>query len=268
MPSLRPTARPASPLLPRRRTRKATALPVLPLAAACLLLLAALQLALWWWKYEDGLPSVRQAFPNLAALHPAAMEEGAAPRAPVEVEAPVLPQNLQFGDPNARVVVTIFNDPSCGECRKQVKRRLAGVPVEGVKLVYKFWPVDATRLTPGMLVQLARREGVAGDFWQRLQARDGDFDDTTLLSLLDASGLPLAKQGDLLAKDSGALMDVLKGDIHTAEANHLPPPPVILVNGMLLDGAILDPAQLPVYVRRMLAGKPPVDGGDFWLMRK
>lgn len=257
-------------MLPRRRPQRPSPLPVLPLAAACLLLLAAVQLALWWWKYDATaiLPALPNPFSNVAQLHPLGRQSEVETREPIHINTQVLPQNLQFGDAQARVVITIFNDPACGECRKQVKRWLTGVPVTGVKLVYKFWPRDPDRVTAGMLIQLANRNGVVGDFWQRLQTRDGDFDDVTLLSLLDASGLPLAKQRAYLAKDGALLTQGLEGDIATAKANHLPPPPVIVMDDLLMDGEILDPNQLATYVKRRLAGEAVTGTNDLWLMKR
>lgn len=185
------------------------------------------------------------------------------------LQAPPLPQNLQFGDAMAKVTVTIFTDPSCGACREQVRAWTAGLPVEGVRQVYKFWPQNPDRLTPGMLVELARRQAVVPNFWRSLQgAGNLDLDDPRMLDMLDRAGLPLAEQRAALVNEGESLMASLEPDIQLAKSANLPRGPVVMVDDYVLDGEVLSPDSLGVYVKRRLEGRQILERDNLWLMKK
>ena len=285
-----PTRRPANaPKLkgvisqPRPRPGKTSAFPLLPATAAAFLLLGAAQLAFWWW--ESRLPYgpqnsgdtprgiLREAAANpFVALHNTlAQRESAAVgqiREAQRLSALPLPQNLQFGDALARVTVTIFTDPSCGPCREKVRRLTANLPVQGVRQVYKFWPQDPTRLTPGMLLELARRQGAVTGFWRSIQGAGADnLDDARLLGMLESAGLPLAEQRAALEQDGVGLMTALEPDIATAKGAKLPPPPVLMVDDYVLDGEVLNSEGLSGYVKKRLEGRQIFEGHDLFLMR-
>jgi hypothetical protein len=253
-----------SPRIVRARpVRKASALPLLPMLAASLLLLVAVQLVLWWWQArpEPGTAPVAgltgNPFTDLAKLHPLSRDAAQPPPPPQRLNAPALPQNLQFGDPQARVVVTVFSDPSCGPCRSRTQAWLATLPPAGVRIVYKFWPQNPDRLTPGLLVLLAQKQGVTGAFWQRLEKAEGNLDDSALLNLLEASGVPLADQRGALVDGGAGLAGHLESDIGLARRASLPPPPVLLVDDYVIDGTVLQTERLAEYVAARLRGKAP-----------
>lgn len=242
--------------------------------AAAFLLLGAAQLAFWWW--EARLPGVPETASKTGAgfsLNTWWKEEPAAVQGQVrEVQrlaVPVRPENLQFGDAVANVVVTVFTDPACGLCREQVRQWTAGLPAQGVKIVYKFWPQDPTRKTPGMLVEMARRQAVAGEFWRSVQdAGVADLDDATLLTMLERAGVPLAAQRTALTDEGSPLMIALEPDLKAARDANLPPPPVVMVDDYVVDGVLLRPERLGLYVRKRLEGLALFERDDLWLMRK
>lgn len=269
--------------LPAKAKPKSTtsSVPLLPVTAAAFILLGGAQLAFWWW--EAQLPDVTGSGtpagnPFIAmARHDAAKADAVEPNTDTaskvkeaqRLTAPVLAQNLQFGDALARVTVTIFTDPACGPCREQVLRWTSQLPVEGVRQVYKFWPQDPSRLTPGLLVELARREGKTADFWRAIQgAGSTTLDDATLLTMLDHAGVPLADQRKALTDNSNELMAALEPDITTAKQANLPRPPVIMVDDYVLDGDVLSPGGLNGYVKKRLEGRELLDRNDLFLMRK
>lgn len=268
-------AGPAPQVIARRvgKTSRPTAFPVLPAVAAGLILLASAQLGLWWWQSRmPGLPD-RTALHSNPFMALAAQQEAEASKGQVReaqrLGAVVLPQNLQFGDALARVTVTIFTDPSCGACREKIRTWTAGLPVQGVRQVYKFWPQSPERLTPGLLLELARRQGVVPTLWRSLQgAGANDLNDEQMLTMLDHAGVPLAEQRVALTQDGAGLTESLEPDIALAKNAHLPPPPVMMVDDYVLDGEVLSPDSLNVYVKKRLEGRQVLERDDLWLMRK
>lgn len=245
----RPNSRPAA--TPRRR--KASALPLLPLLAASLVVLATAQSVIWWMQLRPQVPTgglTGNPFTDISHWHPLSAPAPEPAKPDQHLSAPALPQNLQFGDPHGAVVLTVFSDPACGECRERVRAVLATLPPAGVRIVQKFWPRDPSRLTPGMLVLLARQQGVAAAFWHQLEQAKGDLDDTTLLNLLDTSGVRLADQRSALVADGARLTSQLDSDIHTATQAKLAPPPVFVVGDVVAaDGDVAG------YVAQQLKGE-------------
>ncbi|RYG60630.1 MAG: hypothetical protein EON60_06490 [Alphaproteobacteria bacterium] len=249
--------------------------PLLPMLAAAFLLLGAAQLGFWWW--ETRLPGQTatqpatqiQRFAGIARLHDAkAVATGQVPQAQ-RLTVGTRPENLQFGDAMASVVVTVFTDPACGTCRTQVRAWTANLPAQGVKIVYKFWPMDPERTTPGMLLELARRENVVSPVWRSLQdAGTADLDDGALLTMLDRAGVSLDRQRKALVEEGPSLMAILEPDLKTARDAALPPPPVVLVDDYLMDGAVLQPSRLNTYVHKRLNGQTLFERDDLWLMKK
>lgn len=265
----------AIPVLPSRRrggTRKAgtSAFPLLPALAATLLLLGAGQATLWWLSGRlPGAPEyTRSSQPAvLAAASQPVTARSSVPRQ--RLDAPPLPQNIQFGDAMGRVRVTLFTDPACGACRQRVQELTAGLPVQGVRQVYKFWPQDPRRTTPGLLLELARREAVIPAFWKRLQASgEADLSDIDLLQLLELAGLPLNEQRAALSQNSAELAAALTPDLATARAAELPPPPVVMVDDRVLDTARLTPTGLQDAVQKRLESRPLAREDQLWMMNR
>lgn len=263
--------------MPPLRPRPSQQIPLLPMAAAVLLLLALAQLGAWVWGYlqrpAEAKGEVREVldrenpFNNLRRIHPKVVAEKMETLKPRKVVVATLESNLQFGMPTSDVVLTILTDPSCGECRAQVREMLVQLPT-GVKVVMKFWPQNPLRQTPGMLLELARREGVAAAYLKEIEKTRGDLDDAALLGLLERAGVSLEKQRAALTDEKQKLGQTLQQDIQTAADLQLPPPPVFILNGYVLDGTALLPGKVGEYVARLKAHQPLVQGSDYFLMEK
>lgn len=254
-------------------------LPVLPLVAALLLLLAMGQMGVWLWQaLQRDLQRGREApdavstalksqnpFTEMVRTHPKAIHNPDAK--PRRVVVPTLPSNLQFGDPTADVVVTVLSDPGCGTCREEVRTFLNLLP-RNVRVVSKFWPQDPLRSTPGVLLELARRENVAAAFLQMLDQAKGDLDDAAMLTLLEKAGVPLEKQRAALTDETGKLGQALQEDMRLGRELQLTPPPVFVVNGYVLDGIALMPDKVASYIEKLQDRKPLGPGNDYFLMEK
>jgi len=265
----------AMPVIPPRggRVPRASAFPLLPAVAATLLLLGVGQVALWWWGGRlPGVPVyTRVASPfsasPLASVGTPPTLRRATPSQ--RLEAPPLEQNIQFGDAMGRVRVTLFTDPACGPCRTQVESLTAALPVNGVRQVYKFWPRDERRTTPGLLMELARREAVLPTFWKLLHAQgERDLTDTDLLQLLEKAGLPLDQQRTAFRQNSAELYGALVPDLATARNAELPPPPVVVVDNQILDSARLTPPALAEIVQKKLEGRQLAREDPLWMMNR
>lgn len=263
------------PVIPPRAARvpRASAFPLLPAAAATLLLLGVGQVALWWWSGRlPGVPDYTRLASTFTATPTSSAVTVQTPRRAVpqqRLEAPPLEQNIQFGDAMGRVRVILFTDPACGRCRAQVEALTAALPVNGVRQVYKFWPRDSHRTTPGLLLELARREAVLPPFWKLLHAQgDRDLTDTDLLQLLEKAGLPLDQQRAAFSQNSAELYGALVPDLATARNAELPPPPVVVVDNQILDSARLTPAALAEIVQKKLDGRQLVREDPLWMMNR
>lgn len=247
-----------------------SAFPLLPALAATLLLLGAGQATLWWLSGRlPGAPEYtrsRHATSFTSATTPAAARPLVSRQ---RLDASPLSQNIQFGDAMGRVRVTLFTDPACGACRQRVQELTANLPVQGVRQVYKFWPSDPRRTTPGLLLELARREAVIPAFWKGLQAAgDADLSDIDLLQLLEQAGLPLSEQRAALSHNSAELATALTPDLATARRAELPPPPVVMVDDRVLDTPRLTPTGLAEAVQKRLEGRPLAREDQLWMMTR
>ena len=259
--------RPAARATPR--PPKASAFPVLPALAATLLLLGVGQAALWWWG--GRLPGAPLSFTRtyVTPPRPALPAAPVNPTVPNELVAPPLPQNVQFGDALGSVVVTFFTDPACGSCRATTQALAARLPIKGVRQVYKFWPAEATRTTPGMLVELARRQALLLPFWNALHAAgERDLNDMDLLRILEQAGLPLDTQRAALQDSFAELNAMLAPDLQLAQGAHLPPPPVVVVDTTVLDSRSLSPELLARMVKERLDGRDARREDELFLMRR
>lgn len=248
---------------PRRTAAGGTSFPLFPALAATLLLLGVGQAALWWWSGRlPGVPTY------VSTPRPAPTATAARPAPPQRLVALPLPQNIQFGDALGSVVVTYFTDPACGECRTTTQALAARLPVHGVRQVYKFWPQDPTRTTPGLLMELARRDGVVLPFWNALHRTPDDLNDNELLKLLEQAGLSLGQIRGAFRDHYTALNTQLTPDLELARNAGLPPPPVVVLDGDVLDSRSLTPALLAALVNQRLEGRTQRREEDLWLMQR
>lgn len=252
---------------PDRRPQP-SAFPLLPLVAALLILLAFAQGGLWLWQSISANPDMAEnPFKELGNRHPVTVKQRKGDVEPRRVVLPVQASNLQMGDANAAVVAVILSDPSCGQCRKKVSTWVNQLPT-GTKAVYKFWPREPLRMTPGLLVELARREGVAQKYWTLIEEAEGDLNDEALLRLLEKAGVSLEKQRAALSEPELKVGQTLEKDLQLARNLEMPPPPVMTLNGYVIDNRALNEDKISVYAERLTNNEPLTQDSDYWLMEK
>jgi hypothetical protein len=256
----RPQARPAS---------RPRAFPLIPLLVACLIVVMALQglrlafdAGLFGAPKETKQGGVAAAVTRMSSRDDVPFE---VQRRPVTVQ----PHNLQFGSVGMAPAHTlhVFTDPACGPCRQQVAEWLKGVPLDGVRLVYIYWPVDKTNLAGGMVLDIARRESLAQALLSRLEKRRETLTPEGLMAELDAVGVPLSRQQDYLKNEVAALSDVVSQDMAQGAKLRLPEAPVMILDDYLLDGRVLSPARVATYLQRLNRREPILQANDYWLNR-
>ncbi|PIZ29753.1 MAG: hypothetical protein COY40_06185 [Alphaproteobacteria bacterium CG_4_10_14_0_8_um_filter_53_9] len=207
--------------------------------------------------------------PNLARQIATASQNRATSSAinltPLRAVVPPASHNLQFGNPTAGMVLTIFTDPACGPCRAEVDAALAPLDLENLRLVYKIIPQNREDATVGILLLLAAEAGYAEPFWRALHAGSGTYTATDLLQILTKAGLPVPKLQTLLAEKSELYLQQLEEDLTLADSLGFKQPPHFVLNDYILDGRLLVPARLKLYTTRLSTAQPLVQSRDYWL---
>lgn len=238
---------------------------LLPFITVAVLILLALNLA----RLVAGILA---AAPSPATVPPAA--SASLPKSPAgplsampqprQVNVPPLPHNLQFGNARALHTLTIFTDPACATCRAQISTWLSRADAGRLRLVYKYWPTNPADITGGLLLELARRHGLADGYWRSLSSQETDLSAADLFRLLEAQGLPLPPLREELTRISADLVATINQDISQGTTANLPPPPALVLDGYVLDNQPLQPERLATYIQRLSAGEPIAQRSDDW----
>jgi predicted DsbA family dithiol-disulfide isomerase len=162
-------------------------------------------------------------------------------------------------------VVTVFTDPLCTACRVTLKKILKPLDKDIVRVVYKFWPRNPAAVEGGLIMQLAHQEGKGALLLNALLDNESPLTDLDMLGMLDTAGINLSVQRALLAEGSSRLTEQLGRDIAQARNARFASPPVVVLNDYVLDGRILYPERIAMYVERLNAGQALVQGNDYWL---
>ncbi len=222
---------------PGPRRPAASSLPILPLAAAACVLVAAAQVGVWVWQAQQpkaekyvaaGNPFVAftQQFRTLA-------QQKNAQENSQRLSIPTNPANLVLKDPQGTTVLTVLTDPACTRCRQQVAMWLAQVPATGTRVEVKFWPENPRRLTGGLVLALAQRYGTHEALWKALQADlKTDLTDTELLSKLAATGVSFGVIRQALEMNNSPLLQTLEPDLAWATQQGLGAPPLAFRAGL------------------------------------
>ncbi|HEX2859950.1 MAG TPA: thioredoxin domain-containing protein [Alphaproteobacteria bacterium] len=233
---------------------------LLPFMVAGVLVLLALNLVhtMWeWWGSDTMQTYSTQTSGGRNALG-----------APRQVDAPAFGHNLQFGNAGAAATLTIFTDPACAPCRAKVQQALGQLSSRmlgsGVRIVYKFWPLDKQNLSGGLVTEIARREGLATPFMKALEQQPAAQGDD-LLAVLESAGLPLARQQDWLKNKTYDLIENVSQDISQGQNLGLGSAPQFILNGYLLEDTTLPVNRLASYITRIQTGDPIVQPSDYWL---
>lgn len=262
----------AAPQLPQRPGgQRASAFPLFPFLAALLLVVLALQGVRMLLELNTVNPSTTprltsnpSVFENIHNLHPKS-DASLVNMRPKRAVVPAMTFNVRVGNPQAPHTLTVFTDPLCTACRVTLLKVLKGLDTDRVKVVYKYWPQNPSSVEGGMILQLAQQEGKGNALLAAVSVREDAVSDIDLLSMLDVAGLNLSVQRALLAEGSGRLTDQIGRDMAQAREAGLGAPPAFVLDDYVLDGRMLHPARLGLYVGRLEKGEPLIQGRDYWL---
>ncbi|MCP5405575.1 MAG: hypothetical protein H6922_05090 [Pseudomonadaceae bacterium] len=255
----------AGPTLPHRPPPRSSAVPLLPLLIALVLVVLALQgvKLLYTMGFLGDIPAPEQTiadpFQNLPVV-----QHGKLPT-PVVARAPAFRHNLVTGAPTAAYTLTIFTDPACGPCRDKLARWLTPVVTGNARIIYKYWPATVGDINGGLVMELARRQNLAGPLLSQLQTTAGTLSAEAMFNALEAAGLPLPQQRRLFAAQSEELAALVGKDIDQGRTLRLGPPPQLILQDRLLDGRLLSPSRLDLYIGRLGRNQPLVQPTDIWL---
>lgn len=261
----------AVPKLPVRAVRRPTRFPLFPFLAALLLVVLGVQAFRMLTALnvvDEGtvpkLASNPSVFETLERVHPKSAMSVTNLR-PVRVVVPAFGHNVQVGDSVAPHVVTVLNDPLCGPCREAVVRMLRGIDSERYRVVYKYWPRDATQVEAGLIMAMAQQHGKGEPVMKALMARGDTLSAVDLLGLVDVAGLNLSVQRVFLAEHGGELTEQVGRDVAQGQDAGVGPPPQVVVDDYLIDGRVLYPGRLGVYMDRLDRREALVQARDYWL---
>lgn len=262
-------AEPAQTRLPSHGPRPNRVIPLIPLLGACLIVVAVLQgvKLLYESSQSNNRPfntekrSMAEAVSRLGNRHKNDLS-------PIRVNAEVSPHDIQFTAPTmitSAHTVVVFTDPACGPCRAGINGWLRDTGQYGLRVVYKYWPRDRADTSAGMIMEIARRGGLAQKLMQKIAAYPGDVTPEQMSNMLDALGVSLNSQHDTLIKQSADLSATIGEDIDQGTAMGLGEPPQLVLDGYLLDGEVLSPARIPLYIGRLNRRDSIVQANDYWL---
>jgi hypothetical protein len=252
-----------------------TPLPLLPILAASLIIIAAAMLGRWLYGFNQQPVPVQAAQGNpFAALIDLRQRHAIATtmlqRQPRQIELPASPPLQVLGDPQGRVTLTLLFDPANAAHRQKLKTWLE-LSGRNVRVELRFAPVETEERSgspAGSVVwQLAARFNKTAALWQVLQASRADFTETELLALLAAQGVELAEIRRELTATTSPLIRNAQMAADWADLNGLQSP-LALIDGLVVDGQVLQPELLSTYLQRRLNGEDLVQVDDYLLMNK
>ena len=186
---------------------------------------------------------------------------------PIATPMPVAPHNLSTGPFDARVTLTIFNDPACPRCLAQAEDVLATIDTRKVRVVHKFFPADAQDFRGGnqhggIFQQLALKYNVWPQLAQELQTRQNAPDLEEWVEMFGQLGVPLRQVRQDLRTDSPVIMRNLERDRELAQTALVDSIPTFYINDFLIDGKLLDLGMLQRSIARLEAGTPVLIADD------
>jgi protein-disulfide isomerase len=184
------------------------------------------------------------------------------PGKPLEFDLPVFDHNITEGSPDTVLKLTIFSDPSCGPCRRQVQDVQRMMPAN-THVVHKFFPTSMENTNGGLFSQLAARHGYWPGVRELLAASDKSLDIGEWTELLENAGMPLRQQRRVLAREGEQISLDLQKDFDLARQVDIQQIPAFFLNAYFLDGTFLTLERLPRYVRRLQEGEPIMQAVDY-----
>jgi len=242
--------------------------------AANLVFLTIILLAAWWYQARQPAPAQTTeagaantnpftALVELRQRH--AQAKDLAKREPRQVTLPATAPLQVLGNPQGRVTLTLLVDPASLNNRRQLAEWLE-LSLPNVRVELRFAP-SGDSLSGGVVLQLAQRFGKAPLLWQALQEQREDLSDTALLNLLAERDIPFLDLRVALADPNSPLLQDAQAAANWAKQNGLTPP-LALIDGLVVDGDVLHPALIPIYLQRRVAGTELIQADDYLLMNK
>jgi hypothetical protein len=274
-PSRLPNSIGARPTLSFTAASRPTPLPLLPILAASLIIIGGAMLGRWLYTLNQQTVPVQAAQGNpFAALIDLRQRHAIATtmlqRQPRQVELPASPPLQVLGDPQGRVTLTLLFDPVNAAHRQQLTNWLE-LSGRNVRVELRFTPAQENEssgsLAGSVVWQLAARFNKTTSLWQALQASQINLTETELLALLAAQGIELGQIRNELTAANSPLIRNAQAAATWAELNGLNAP-MALIDGLVVDGQVLQPELLATYLQRRLAGEDLVQVDDYLLMNK
>lgn len=256
------------------QTIRPRAIPLLPFLAANLVFLTIILLTAWWYQARQPAPTqTTQAsaantnpFTALVELRQRhAQAKDLAKREPRRVTLPTTAPLQVLGTPQGRVTLTLLVDPASLSSRRQLAEWLE-LSLPNVRVELRFAP-SGDSLSGGVVLQLAQRFGKAPLLWQALQEQRENLTDTDLLNLLAERDIPFLDLRVALADPNSPLLQDAQAAADWAKRNSLTPP-LALIDGLVVDGDVLHPELIPIYLQRRAAGTEMIQAKDYLLMNK
>jgi hypothetical protein len=231
--------------MPKNLRPRPKPFPLLPLAAAFLLLVGVAQIIAWGVQAFKGpeaarAPQVGNPFGAMAGVQ----QRHAAARKVAEfklqrVAIPAGPPLATLGSAEGPVLLTLLLDPSKANQRRQMQKWLAPLP-KGVKIEVRYAPANSGSVGAGVLFKIAQDEGRMPTLWRALFARPDDVDETTLLTLMAQQGADLNALRTLLSQPTPAPMAALQPTLAWLAAHRLASP-MVLLDGFVVNSPAMSP---------------------------
>lgn len=205
-------------------------------------------------------------FDDMALLHPKGKGTALASLKPQRATVPAFTHNIQLGQADAPLTLTLFTDPGCTNCRTQVKEMVAQTQGRPVKVILKSWPQNQANTSALMFLELARRQGQADTFLKLLDNEKQDLTEERLITLLEKVGIPLENQRPLFTEQAESILRTIGKDIEQGQEIGLATSsPQVVLNDYVIDGNILSTTRLGLYMDRLLNNESPIQAADVWL---
>ncbi len=175
---------------------------------------------------------------------------------------PAYSHNIVEEKVSTNVTLTVFNDPSCGECRRSAQQVVQSLPKD-VRVVYKYFAPKKKDIMGGLFRQMAVRSGTWPKISNMLEIRKDDMAEREWSEMLEQTGLSLKKQRKMMEEYGEQMAADLQKDAELAWKADVQQVPTFFINDYLIDEDLVVISRLPQYINRLREGKPALRGSDY-----
>lgn len=184
-------------------------------------------------------------------------------RQPQPISLPVPNYAPVSGNAAAPFVLTIFNDPACGPCRREVNDLLRQAPLDKLQVVHRFKAAQPNALDAALMVQIAHKEGQAHAFLAHLHQRQETLTESDFIAILEDMGISLTTQRYHFSRYLDDMLRNVNADLELARNLGLYRVPSFFINGIPLDSDWTSRNNLKIYMARMENEEDLVQAQDF-----